>query len=50
MKSSIFRDIRMCSPLKVNSGSAGYLVRAGLLLGLFFGLEDGGNIFLRNVG
>jgi hypothetical protein len=28
----------------------GYLFYAGLLLGLFFEAEDGGGVFLRNVG
>jgi hypothetical protein len=26
------------------------MLHAGFLLGLFFDLEDGGNIFLQNVG
>jgi hypothetical protein len=45
MKSSIFWDGRMCSPLK-----ACYLLLSGFLLGLFFDLEDVGVIFFRNVG
>jgi hypothetical protein len=39
MKSSLFCDISAC-----------YLLHAGLLLGLFFDTEDGGDLFLRNVG
>jgi hypothetical protein len=31
-------------------GSAFYLLQAGVLLGVFFDLEDGGNKFLRNIG
>jgi hypothetical protein len=27
-----------------------HLLSAGFLLGLFFDLEDGGNMFLRNIG
>jgi hypothetical protein len=30
--------------------SAFYLLRAGFVLGLFFDLEDGGDMFLQNVG
>jgi hypothetical protein len=52
-KSSTFSDIKPCSLLKSEYSklfSACYLSHAGLLLGLFFGPEDGANIFLRNVG
>jgi hypothetical protein len=41
MKNTIFWDITPCSPLKVN---------AVISLGLFFYPEDGGDMFLRNVG
>jgi hypothetical protein len=44
MKSSIFWDITPCRALLVTC------FHAGFLLGLFFGLEDGGDMFLRNVG
>jgi hypothetical protein len=65
MKSTIFRDIAPCSPLSVNrrfGGTYRLLLQgrrmrllatcshSGFLLCLFFDLEDGGNMFLRNVG
>jgi hypothetical protein len=61
MKSYIFWDITPCIPLKINglfeghvapifSNCAWHLLHTGFLLGFFFNLEDGGNIFLRNVG
>jgi hypothetical protein len=31
-------------------GASCYLLPAGFLLGLFFDLEDGGDMFLQNVG
>jgi hypothetical protein len=46
MKISVFWDIRLCTPLKVSSGSVDCLLHAGFLLGLFFSPEDGSNIFL----
>jgi hypothetical protein len=36
--------------VSVVKASASYLLHAGFLLGLFFDLEDGGDIFLRKVG
>jgi hypothetical protein len=58
--STIFWDIRPCSPLKVNGRFGGtyrlhlhLLVtcfHAGFLLGLFLHPEDGGDMFLRNFG
>jgi hypothetical protein len=53
MKSTIFWDITPCSPLSVNQSESGWqaeLFHAGFLLGLFFGPEDGGDMFLRNIG
>jgi hypothetical protein len=54
MKSSIFWDIKPCSPLKANGrfggtclhlpGSACYLLHADFLLGLFFCPEDGDDV------
>jgi hypothetical protein len=41
MKSTIFWDIKPCSPLSVNRR---------FLLNLFLDPEDGGDVFLRNVG
>jgi hypothetical protein len=51
MKSSIFWDIRPCSPLKIKRRFGGTCrIHAGFLLGLFFDPEYGGDLFLRNVG
>jgi hypothetical protein len=63
-KSSVIWDITPWSPLKVNRrfgrtcslylqgriSSSCYLLHAGFLFGLIFDTEDGGDIFLRNVG
>jgi hypothetical protein len=51
MKSTIFCDITPCSVSSVN-GRFGETYRppAGLLLNLFFDPEDGGDMFLQNVG
>jgi ribosome maturation factor RimP len=65
MKSNVFWDIMPCSPLKVNrrfggisppsSGSKNKPAllatsfHSGILLGIFFDHEDGGDMFLRNV-
>jgi hypothetical protein len=45
MKSSLFWDITPCSPFKLCMPPA----HAGFLLGLF-DPEDGGDMFLQNVG
>jgi hypothetical protein len=61
MKSIIFWDITQCSPLKVNRRFGGtYRLHlqallatcfyTGFLLGLYFDPEDGGDMFVRNVG
>jgi hypothetical protein len=56
MKSSIFWDITPYGPLKVYrrcgeaKSSACYPLHARFLLGSFFDPEDGGEMFLRNVG
>jgi hypothetical protein len=58
MKSAIFWDLTLCSPLRVNWRVGGtyslHLLatcfHTGFLLGLFFYPEDGGDMFLRNVG
>jgi hypothetical protein len=64
MKSTIFWDITPCSPLKVNRRLGGSnnkpskkpawkqvaSLHTGFLLGLVFHPEDGGDMFLRNVG
>jgi hypothetical protein len=36
--------------LREIAGSACYLLHAGFLLGFFFDPEEGGDMFLRNVG
>jgi hypothetical protein len=46
LKSSIFWDTTLCSPLK----DARYLLQAAFLLGLFFDLEDRDDMSLRNIG
>jgi hypothetical protein len=52
-KSFVFWEMTPCSPLKFNRISGRKLLStcplAGSLLRLFLDLEDGGNIFLRNV-
>jgi hypothetical protein len=48
MKSSISWDIKLCSPLKVNTRFVGTYFHAGFLLGLFFDPEDRRDMFLRN--
>jgi hypothetical protein len=47
LKSTIFSDITPCSPLKFNQFVTCF--HPGILLGLF-DLENGDNMFLRNVG
>jgi hypothetical protein len=58
MKSTIFWDITLCSPLEGNRRSGGTYPRhlqveiatcfqAGFLLSLFFDPEDGGNVPLK---
>jgi hypothetical protein len=49
MKSSNFWDITPCSPLKVNC-SACHLLSHWFLVRLILDPEDGGDMFLRNVG
>jgi hypothetical protein len=48
MKGTIYLDITPYSTLKVNS--ACYLLHADFLPDFFFDLEDGGDVFLWNVG
>jgi hypothetical protein len=48
--SSNFLDTTLCNSVKVNRTSACYLPHTGFLLGLLFGPDDGGDIFIRNVG
>jgi hypothetical protein len=52
IKSYIFQNITPCSPLKGNRHRALLAIcfHADFLLSLFFDPEDGGDIFLRNVG
>jgi hypothetical protein len=54
-KSTVFRDITPFSPLKINQhfgGTAMLATRfhAVFLVGLFFDRENGGDMFLRNIG
>jgi hypothetical protein len=51
MKSSIFRDIMPCSPLKNNQcfRRTCHLLHADFLLGLFFDRDDGDYMFLWNI-
>jgi hypothetical protein len=49
VKSFIFWDITPCSPLKAG-GKLATCFNAGFLLGLFFDTENGGDMFLLNVG
>jgi hypothetical protein len=64
MKSSTFWDVALCSPPQINGdfgrtcclrlqgrriSSAFKLLHITFLLGLFFGTEDVGEMFLRNV-
>jgi hypothetical protein len=47
MKSTIFWDITLCSPLKVNQSFRALLATcfySGIFLRLFFGPEDGGDV------
>jgi hypothetical protein len=55
MKSIIFWDITPCSPLKFDRRIGekyriATCLHAGFSLGLFFDPEDGGGIFLLNIG
>jgi hypothetical protein len=45
MRSSVFWDITLCSPLNVSRHFGGIL-----LFGLFFDPEGGGDMFLRTLG
>jgi hypothetical protein len=47
--SSIVSNLRNIME-RIRKYSACYLLPAGFLLGLFFDPEDGGDMFLRNVG
>jgi hypothetical protein len=48
MKSAIFWGIMPCSPFEAEPLATCF--NAGFLLGIFFDPEDGGDIFLRNIG
>jgi hypothetical protein len=51
LRVSIFWEITPCSPLEVASrGSASDLLHACFLLCIFLNPEDGGYMFLQNVG
>jgi hypothetical protein len=43
-------DIAPCSPLKVKQALLATRSHARFWLGLFFGFEDGGDMFHQNVG
>jgi hypothetical protein len=54
LKNYLFWDVMPCSPLQFKgrfgetAGSACYVLHAGLLNGLSFDPEDGGDMFHRN--
>jgi hypothetical protein len=48
MKSIVFWDMTPCSPL--NAGGKQSSAHAGFLFDLFLDPEDGGDMFLRNIG
>jgi hypothetical protein len=48
MKSIIFWDVTPCSPLVASRALLATRFHAGLLLGLFFDPEDGGDMFPQN--
>jgi hypothetical protein len=61
MKRTIIWEVTPCSPVEVQQfgetycfhtghSSAFYLLHSGFLLRLFFDPEDGGDVFLQNVG
>jgi hypothetical protein len=55
MKNFIYWNITPCGPFKVNRRFGGIFLLAtcfhsSFLLDLFFGPEDGGDVFIRNVG
>jgi hypothetical protein len=50
MKIPVFWDITPHNPLKDNRRSACYLLHASFLIDLFFDPEDGGDMYLRNIG
>jgi hypothetical protein len=49
LKSNIVLEEHVISIFKWLAGSAYYLLHAGFLLGVFFDLENGGDMFLRNI-
>jgi hypothetical protein len=45
-----YKAVYACKASKKPENSSCYMLHADFLLGLFFGTEDGGDMFLRKIG